>query len=208
VCSHTSSWSSSSIHQQSVVCRSAKYQASAHTLPRPTSLQARITSDMACDELIAQCGAWATLPAPSYDYLLSGPFHSSNTTDRSSDLNTAPLASSRDGQTDVDRVSYPTSRASTTALSGDKATTHSTETQSLHAGAELSMDHGSVLSSDTSSMSLFIQANVDTPDRDFIRATSHRCELGVPGNGDARSGIRRQYFCDVACYGGRRTPAQ
>jgi hypothetical protein len=123
---------------------------------------------MACDELIAQCGAWATLPAPSYDYLLSGPFHSSNTTDRSSDLNTAPLASSRDGQTDVDRVSYPTSRASTTALSGDKATTHSTETQSSHAGAELSMDHGSVLSSDTSSMSLFIQANVDTPDREGL----------------------------------------
>jgi hypothetical protein len=140
---------------------------------------------MPCDELIAQCGAWVTLPAPSYDYLLSGPFHSSNTTDRSSDLNTAPPASSRDGQTDVDKVSYPMSQASTTALSGYKVTTHSTETQSSHAGAELSMDHGSVLSSDTGSMPLSIQANVETPDHEGLTTFTSSGPLLTAANLDS-----------------------
>jgi hypothetical protein len=116
---------------------------------------------MPCDELIVQCGAWATLPAQSYDYVLSGPSHSSNATDRSSDLFMAPSASSGDEQTDVDRVADPTSQASTTALSGDNVSTHSTETQRSHADVDLSMDHGSMPSNGVDSIPLSMQGNVD-----------------------------------------------
>jgi hypothetical protein len=128
---------------------------------------------MSCDETIAQCGAWTTFPAQPYDCLLSGPSHSSNATDRSSDLFTAPSASSGDEETDVGRVADPTSQASTTALSGDNVSTHSTETQRSRADVGLSMDHGSMPGID--SMPLSMQGNVD--------ASNHEGQMTITSPG-------------------------
>jgi hypothetical protein len=86
--------------------------------------------------------------------------------DGSSDLSTDPSISSADEHTSADRVADPSSPASTTAVSGDNASTHSMETQLSDASTDLRVGHGSVSSSDIGSVPPPTQADTHASDHD------------------------------------------
>ena len=190
MCHHTPSPPSSSIHQQSAaVLRlfphslSSSSSSSSNQQSPVASIRAScapgcgqpISSGYSCsntamplDEAIAHCGAWTASPAQSHNHLhnTTAPVHSTNTMDGSSDISTDPSVSSADEHTSADRVCSPTSSASTTAVSGDNALTHSMETQLSNASTDLRVGHGSVSSNNFGSVPPPTPANTHASDHD------------------------------------------